>query len=293
VDPKTGWECWIDEYHFIYPDAAGIRKVSWKKGTLKTPRQLQESLPLLHPGQVESDLLHKDYVHVADYDGNINPVSYVENPEKMDREFAKDYTVQQYNFRSENKPFICFEPGNRMLVRWNRLDRYNSHSGCNHFPVGQARCDGRTSTTSDRPSHCDSFPISYPVIHEKGDRYFWNGLYGINGMDMEEVVELGRSWAFAPEIVIKTRDFDSHGFDRSERCYQLENKSAEIEKLEFTLSGSKENPILNPAFVIKNWTAEGASVLVNGQPIKDAWSMANPLKTRELASTMNSREMIL
>ncbi|MBW1903564.1 MAG: LamG domain-containing protein, partial [Deltaproteobacteria bacterium] len=204
VDPKTGWECWIDEYHFIYPDAAGIRKVSWKKGTLKTPRQLQESLPLLHPGQVESDLLHKDYVHVADYDGNINPVSYVENPEKMDREFAKDYTVQQYNFRSENKPFICFEPGNRMLVRWNRLDRYNSHSGCNHFPVGQARCDGRTSTTSDRPSHCDSFPISYPVIHEKGDRYFWNGLYGINGMDMEEVVELGRSWAFAPEIVIKT-----------------------------------------------------------------------------------------
>ena len=270
VNPKTGWECWIDEYHYIYPDGAGIRKVSWKKGTLKYPRQLQESLPLLHPGQIESDLLHKDFVYVADYNRNINPVSYVENPGNMDTEFAKDYTVQQYNFKSENKPFICFEPGNQMIVRWNNIDRYNEHGGCNHFPVGQARCDGRTSTTSDRPSHCGSFPISYPVIHEKGDRYYWNGLYGINGLDMKEVVELGRSWAYAPEIKIEGDDFISYGFDKSERCYQLENNNLKAKKLELKLAGSKDNPTRNPAFFIKNWNAEKAGVLVNGKPVNDA-----------------------
>jgi hypothetical protein len=121
VDPKTGWECWIDEYHYIYPDAAGIRKVSWKTGTLGFPRQFQESLPLLHPGQVESDLLHEDYVHVSNYEGDIRPVSYVEKPAEMDREFANQFTVQQYNFKSENKPFICFEPGNRMIVKYNNI----------------------------------------------------------------------------------------------------------------------------------------------------------------------------
>jgi hypothetical protein len=270
IDPKTGWECWVDEYHYIYPDAAGIRKVSWKKGTLKYPRQFQESLPLLHPGQVESELLHKDYVHVADYNGNVNPVSYVEDPNSMDRKFANDYTVQQYNFKSENKPFICFEPGNRMHVRYNHINSYNEHGGCNHFPVGQARCDGRTSTTSDRPSHCGSFPISDPVIHENGDRHYWNGLYGINGLDMTEIVELGRAWAFAPEIKIKGNDYVSNGFDRSERCYQIENSSSKAKKLEFKMTGSKENPINNPAFVIKNWSASSANVLVDGKPIKDA-----------------------
>lgn len=270
ADPKTGWECWIDEYHFIYPDATGIRKVSWKKETLKYPRQFQESLPLLHPGQVESDLLYKDYVHVADYNGNINAVSYVEKPQERDTKFARDYTIQQYNFKSENKPFICFEPGNRMSVRWNNIARYNSHSGCNHFPVGQARCDGRTSTTSDRPSHCGSFPISNPVIHEKGDRYYWNGLYGINGMKMEELVEFGRSWAYAPEIKIIGKGFISKNYDRSERCYQIVNNNTSAKKFEIILSGSKESPVNNPAFVVKNWNAENASVLVNGKPAKDA-----------------------
>ncbi len=270
VDPKTGWECWIDEYHYIYPDAAGIRKVSWKKGSLKFPRQFQESLPLLHPGQVESDLLHKDFVHVADYQGNIKPVSYVENPKPLDWNVSENLTVQQYNFKSENKPFICFEPGNKMHLRENNINRYNDHGGCNHFPVGQARCDGRTSTTSDRPSHCSGFPISYPVVHEKGGRYFWNGLYGINGLNMKEIINLGRSWVFAPEIEMNGNGFISHGYDRSERCYQLENNNMNTKILEFRLAGSKDNSICNPAFFVKNWNAEKAEVLVNGKPIKDA-----------------------
>ncbi|HCC71762.1 MAG TPA: hypothetical protein DEQ09_11520, partial [Bacteroidales bacterium] len=270
IDPKTGWECWVDEYHYIYPDATGIRKVSWKKGTLKHPRQLQESLPLLQPGQVESDLLNIDYVHVADYDGHINPVSYVDNPKERDTKFARNYTIQQYNFKSENKPFICFEPGNRMSVRWNNIERYNMHSGCNHFPVGQARCDGRTSTTSDRPSHCDSFPISDPVIHEKGDLYYWNGLYGINGMSMEDLIEFGRSWAYAPEIAVSGKNIVSSGYDLSERCYRLDNTDGKAKNIEIKLSASEDNPIYNPAFFIKNWNSETASILVNDKPLKNA-----------------------
>ncbi len=270
VDPKTGWECWIDEYHYIYPDAVGIRKVSWNKGTLGYPRQFQESLPLLHPGQVESDLLYKDYVHVADYDGNSRPVSYVENPRPLDWNDRKDYTVQQYNFKSENKPFICYEPGNKMVLREGNINRYNEHGTCNHFPVGQARCDGRSSTTSDRPSHFGGFPISEPVLHEKGVREYWNGLYGINNMDLKEIIKLGRSWAYAPAIEIRGDGFVSHGFDKSERCYQIEGTASKSKNLEFKLAGSVENPVCNPAFHIKNWKGNKAEVLVDGKPAKDA-----------------------
>jgi len=267
-DPKTGWECWIDEYYYIYPDASGIRKVSWKKGTLGNPRQFQETLALLHPGQKVSDLLEKDLAYVADYDHNTSkPNSPPYGPFSWDKSYP--YTIQQYNFKSENKPFICFEPGNVMFIKHSRLSSYEKAGGCNHFPVGQARCDGRTTRMSDRPSHCTSFPISDPVIHENGDRYYWCGLYGMNNMDLDQLIQMGRSWAFAPELAVIGSSTVSLGYDRSSKCYQLQNSPEKPNKIEITINGSKDSPIINPAFYIRNWDADSVKVLVNGEEFKD------------------------
>jgi hypothetical protein len=268
-DPKTGWECWVDEYYYLYPDAAGIRRVSWKKGSLGNPRQFQETLALLHPGQKVSDLVEKDVVHVADYDGNRGGMLFVEDPNSPPYgpfrwDNAKPFTIQQYNFKSENKPFICFEPGNSMHLRHNSLNSYDRARGCNHFPVGQARCDGRTTRMDDRPSHATSFPISDPVIHEEADRRSWCALYGMNTMDMDRLIAFGRSWAHSPELKVTSAGAESRGFDRSRRCYHLRNTTEEGHAIEFSLFGSKESPIVNPAFFIENWNAEGARIFVDG-----------------------------
>ena len=273
-DPKTGWECWIDEYYYIYPDGSAIRKVSWKKGTLGFPRQFQESLALLHPGQKVSDLLEKDYAYVADYTGRIEKESFVENPNippygPFDWDTSHPYSIQQFNFKSANKPFICFEPENEMWIRHEGLDSYDRADGCNHFPVGQARCDGRTTRMSDRPSHCTSFPISEPVIHENDDREYWNGLYGMNQMTMNEVIKFGKSWAYPPDLIIQGAGMNSNGYDKSERCYQLENLTGRSKPVEFNLGGNKGSLIINPAIYIKNWNSDGARVLVDGQELED------------------------
>ena len=272
-DPKTGWECWIDEYYYIYPDATGIRRVSWKTGSLGYPRQFQESLALLHPGQVISDLLEKEFAFVADYEHNTSKALFVEDPNRppygpfsWDKSYP--YTIQQYRFKSENKPFIFFEPGNEMFIRHNGLRSYNRAGGCNHFPVGQARCDGRTTRMADRPSHCSGFPISDPVIHHENDRSYWCGLYGMNGMDIDELIQLGRSWAYAPELSGMSAEAASLGFDRSRRCYQIQNRSAKSELIQFTVNCTKDSPVINPAFVIQNWNAEGARVMVNGKVVE-------------------------
>jgi hypothetical protein len=286
VDPKTGWECWIDEYYYIYPDGTAIRKVSWKKGTLGYPRQFQETLALLHPGQIVSDLLEVDFATMADYEGKTGKSSFVENPNvppygPFDWSQKYPYTIQQYNFKSQNKPFICFEPGNEMFIRYEGLDGYNSADGCNHFPVGQARCDGRTTRTSDKPSHCSSFPISDPVIHETAEREYWNGLYGMNNMKIDELIRFGRSWAYAPALKLKGDKFLTSGYDRSQRCYQIENVSDKSGPIEFVLEGSKDSPVSNPAFYIKNWNSGKARVLINGKPAKDCQVGFN----RELSGT--------
>jgi hypothetical protein len=275
VDPKTGWECWIDEYYFIYPDASAIRKVSWKKGTLGEPRQLQETLALLHPVQIVSDLLEKDYVTVADYSGKTGKASYVDNPNvapygPFSWNVSHPYTIQQYNFKSRNKPFICFEPGNKMFLRFENLSSYNRASGCNHFPVGQARCDGRTTLTSDRPSHCSSFPISDPVLHETDDREYWAALYGMNAMSVQDLIEFGRSWAHPPDLVLTNASRDSGGFDRSERCYKIVKAAGHPKSLDIGLAGNASSPIVNPVFHVKNWNGGRPRIVLNGTEARNA-----------------------
>lgn len=256
-DEKTGWEGWVDEYYYIYPDASGVRKVSWNKGTLGPPLQFQESLPLLQPGQGKSDLLEQDYVTIGDYDSNRRQVP--QDLPSHPADWPGNFTVQQFNFKSENKPYICFEPGNRMFVRHVEL-------GYNHFPVGQARCDGRWIRTLDRPSHVSSSPVSDPVIHEDGNRSYWNGLYGMNRMNMNEVTQFGRSWAYPATLSLSGTKFTSRGYDKSQRCYQITASDPNNGNLEITLQGSKDSPVVNPAIRVKGWNSDGAEILVNGKP---------------------------
>jgi hypothetical protein len=255
-DPKTGWECWVDEYYFIYPDGSAIRKVSWNKGTTGDAIQYQESLPFTQPGRRAEDMLENNYVSVADYDFNIKTVA-TDPPVRPDGWTGK-YTIQQYNFKSQNKPFICFEPGNDMWVRW-------IGGGYNHFPVNQARSDGRWAKTTDRPTHFMSSPCSDPIIHESGNRLYWLGLYGMNDMKINELISFGRSWAYAPELSLAGTGYLSKGYDKAERCYQLEKDNSKAGSLEFTLWGSKDSPVINPAIRVKNWNSNGARILVNGR----------------------------
>ena len=254
-DPKTGWEAWADEYYYIYPDGTGIRRVSWNKGTLGPRVQFQESLPILQPGQKQEDMLDKDYVNVADYEGHQRSVS-IELRERPP-DWPRNLTIQQFNFKSENKPFICFEPGNRMSVRWIKM-------GYNHYPVGQARCDGRWAAMQDRPSHIVSSPISGPVIHDDGTRKHWCGLYGMNNMSMDELVDFGRSWSYPANLSVKGEGFVSDGYDNSQRCYKITNTASSSRQVELTLQGSNDSPVINPAIVIENWNSDKATVQVEG-----------------------------
>ena len=199
-------------------------------------------------------------MHVGDYKYNTRSVDA--DLRRQPADWPDNYTVQQFNFRSENKPFICFDPGNLMMVRWIDV-------GYNHFPVGQARCDGRPTKILDRPSHISSSPISDPVIHDDGNRQYWNGLYGMNNMSMTQLITFGRSWSYPAELSLKGTDFISKGYNTSQRCYVLENNSDKAAKIEMSLKGSKDSPIINPALFVKKWNSEGATILLNGKETKE------------------------
>ena len=269
VDPKTGFACWVDEYYTIYPDAVGVRKVTWQRGTLGEPRQFQESLPFTQPGQYSSNVVQRDFCTVANLKGATATMSFVAKPDKGKTNLPPDLTMQMYNFKAQNSPFIIYEPGNQTEDVTDRNEKELARPGaCNHWPVGQLPCDGRTSQAPDQPTHFLGFPISYPPIHTNDTREWWNGLYGMTTKPIGDLVQLARSWSQAPELVLKGRGFSSAGFDRGERAYQLDRENPEgPEALSFEIRASTDSPVVNLALVVRNWGTAGAKLEIDGQPV--------------------------
>jgi len=270
VDERTGRACWVDEYYYIYPDTMAVRKVSWKTGTLGHPRQFQESLPFTGPGQLQSDVINEDFAFVGNFKGQSEVLRFIKNPKE--KELPEDLTMQIYNLKSKYKPFIIFEPGNDMhYVRDLRLGPrgLDVPGNCNHWPVGQMPCDGRTAQAPDRPTHFLGFPISDPPVHQADGRSWWNGLYGMTDKSIEALAVLGRSWAKAPKFECISDGFLCEGYDVSERAYKLTRKNADGETpLELKLLASEESPVFDPAFVIKGWGDDDAALRINGKPVE-------------------------
>jgi len=265
VDEKTGRACWVDEYYTIYPDAVGVRKPTWKKGTLGGPRQFQESLPFTNPDQYNNDVVERDFCTVANMRGEELTLRFVENPAKEKEGVPEELTIQRYNFRSPYDPVIIYEPGNRMhYVRDRNIAGYERPGACNHWPVGQARCDGRTVQAADRPTHFLGFPISSPPVHEADDRCWWNGLYGMTDLPMEKLVTLAKSWNFPPQLKVSD-GVEDRGYDRGQRAFMLERSGGSPEGVKIEVAASEDHPVYNPALVILGWGTSDATVTIGGE----------------------------
>jgi len=267
VDEKTGRACWIDEYYTIYPDAIGVRKPTWNTGTLGGPRQFQESLPFTNPDQYNNDVVEKDFCTVANMQGEQLTLRFVENPAKAPETVPEELTIQRYNFRSPYDPVIIYEPGNRMhYVKDRDLRGYERPGACNHWPVGQARCDGRTVQAADRPTHFLGFPISYPPVHERDGRSWWNGIYGMTDLSMEKLVTVAKSWNHPPQLEVSA-GLEDCGYDRGQRAFVLKRSDDSTDELKITFAASSDSPVYNPALVILDWGTSGAAVAIDGEQI--------------------------
>jgi len=267
VDEKTGRACWVDEYYTIYPDAIGVRKPTWKTGTLGRPRQFQESLPFTNPDQYNNDVVEKDFCTVANMQGQQLTLRFVEKPAKELEGVPEALTIQRYNFRSPYDPVIIYEPANRMhYVKDRDLRGYERPGACNHWPVGQARCDGRTVQAADRPTHFLGFPISSPPVHEEGGRTWWNGIYGMTDLPMEKLVTLARSWNYPPRLELSD-GFEDRGYDRGQRAFVLSCAGPPASKLTIQVAAGADNPVYNPALVIFGWGTSGATLTIDDEEI--------------------------
>lgn len=88
-------------------------------------------------------------------------------------------------------------------------------------------------------------------------------LHGMSNQPIEYLVKLARSWSKAPECAVRGRD-QGLAYDQAERAYVMANTAPQSDALELTLEATPGSPVLNPAFIIRNWGEAAPTLKIDG-----------------------------
>jgi hypothetical protein len=254
VDPLTGWGLWGDEIYTIYPDGVAIRNVLPGRGGW------QETIFFNEPGTKPEDNCELEAITLVNLKGQSRTYSWEKGYPKFD---LAEPLIQMTNLKSKYRPFLIFRPGSGMRVfNVEVRPEYSHFPWWNHWPVAQVASDGRHAQAPDRAAH-SSLVWGRP----KGGA----ALYGLTDKPAVSLLPLAKSW-INPPVILSTASWVSEQtlsatYEYKQRAYVLTiGKRADIVK--FTLAGSEDSPVVNPAFVIKNWGDADAVLKINGKTIK-------------------------
>jgi hypothetical protein len=129
----------------------------------------------------------------------------------------------------------------------------------NHWPGSQFLADGRNCTATDRLSSAE-FNVT-----AGGDRSS-EIMYGLTNKDIKALIPRVKAWCY-PAAVADNGRVRKHGFDQGQCAYVF---TALSDSFFFTLQGTKERPIHNPCFVIKNWRKADATarLTIDGEEVQ-------------------------
>jgi hypothetical protein len=91
-------------------------------------------------------------------------------------------------------------------------------------------------------------------------------LHGLTDKNVEDLVPMAKSWSDPAKLVIQGDGFENKGYDPEQMAYVIEaQQSGKNTSLEFTLSGTNDSPVIDPAIVIKNWDIKSFDLEINGK----------------------------
>jgi hypothetical protein len=174
----------------------------------------------------------------------------------------KDKSAQVINTKSEYRPFSA--------IRAQDIDGMDVYAGeirrevsvfpwWNHWPVAPRPTDGRYANYEDRAAHA-SLSHWFWNEYESTDRSMTKIMLCcmIKG-DIQDVIRLNRSWSNPAEISVTGAELAKYRPD--EKAYYI----SEVEEIvNVELNSGPDSPIVNPAFVIKNWGNSQIEITVNG-----------------------------
>jgi hypothetical protein len=267
-DQPGGWADFSDWYYYIYPDGVAAQKNTLWSGKNHDNYEYQESMVIHSPGRSPYDNLEgENCVILANLDGARNSYSLPMPP--TDQPFDNppvNANIQLVNLKdTDQDAFTIVEPGDDVLfATYMKEDGY--FTWWNHWPVNNVESFGRDAADSRYAAHTS---LSHIWI-EGRNNFFAEGsnyatkilLMGLSDFSVDDLTRLGRSWLNAP-LISHSSGINSHGYDKSERAYQLSSTS---KNMSFSVDATPANVAFNPAFVIKKWGSHNpAGISINGE----------------------------
>jgi len=107
----------------------------------------------------------------------------------------------------------------------------------------------------------------YEVGSKFRRRIMMHGLWDKSSYPLVDLVDLAKSWLRAPKIELNLNHYICEGYFQHERAYYFSCSDPESKtSLEFTIDANVDNPVVNPAFIIRNLSAE-IELEIDGQKI--------------------------
>jgi hypothetical protein len=279
---------WCDEFHTIYPDQLGVRKMELHYSQPERKHDWVEQIVVLPPGKYPKDVIERESVSLVNMSGEVKNYSWDDKLE-IEMPEPKNANMSIVNLKSKYRPFFIISPESVTTVEgtWDSpyFRTYAAHMArpvyrpdpapsaygwWDHWPVAQVPGDGRWVTTPDRPSHFNLTTFvqwnDYEVTERTRTRIM---LTGMTDKKADELVPLAKSWLQAPNMKIITDGYKGGSYDQSERAYIIEKTDpGNLITISFVLEASKNSPLLNPAIIIKNWGSQLSTLSVNDKIIK-------------------------
>ena len=190
------------------------------------------------------------------YDWIKGPPQNVNEPEGQ--------SIQYINYRAEYKPVTIGDYTDSDVYN-GEVTNYSVFPTWNHWPIAQMPSDGRYAIYPDRTSHCSLTHVFTDAYREEksGSTPFYEKLLveGMLNQNFEQLVTLAKSWLKAPQIVDLKGAEGNYAPDQ--RAYLLDKKGNEIS---FKIDADEEHPLVNSAFIIRNWNSDSeAELKINGK----------------------------
>ncbi|MHC4149594.1 MAG: LamG domain-containing protein, partial [Planctomycetota bacterium] len=250
LDPTTGWGYWGDEHYTIYPDGVGVRSL------LPGTGGWQETIFFNEPGTKPEDNCELEAITLVNLKGESRSYSWEHGYPEFD---LREPIIQMTNLKAKYRPFMIFRPGSDMEVfNVEVRPEYSHFPWWNHWPVAQVISDGRHAQAPDRAAHSS---------------LVWGGprddvaIYGMTKNSAASLLPLAKSWIYPAELKLSGSEFISEGYNFKERAYVVDCKKGGS-NFKCKLMASQESPLVNPAFVLKNWGDGGAQLKIDGRKIK-------------------------
>jgi Concanavalin A-like lectin/glucanases superfamily len=269
-DPTTGWTDWADEYFTIYPDGVAVRKQVLWTSNFKNWHEFQETIVVNGPGTRPEDNIQPDALTIGNMKGETATYSWEKGPPAKNFEKPENPNIQVVNLKANWKPFQIVSPVNSSMRLYSGEPTFSMFEWWNHWPVTQVRSSGISAVAPDRPSHSSLSHIYWDSYTQTENSITKILLHGLTTKSAAELVPLAKSWLSPPSMEIAGPGFQSQGYDPTQRAFVVVRESAsQASQLRLLLKASSESPLVNAAFVIKNWGDAEPRLTIDGRPV--AW----------------------